>query len=150
MQLGTYSDYALRVLMKLAAEPGKLTTIREVADVYGISSNHLMKVTQELGRNGYIETVRGRGGGLRLEKPLTEINIGEVIRVTEGNLALVECFAANRNQCTLSEVCLFRGIMSSALDAFFAVLDRYTLADLMADREAMRTILNTKACSPHS
>lgn len=141
MQLSTYSDYALRLLMKLALDPKRRHTIREIADAYGISHNHLMKIAQELGRHGYIETVRGRGGGLRLQRPADEINIGEVVRRTEENLALVECFDPATNTCVITGVCRLRFALREALEAFFGVLDGFTLLDLMEERNALGAIL---------
>lgn len=143
MQLSAYSDYALRLLMKLALEPERLSTIRDVAVVYGISRNHLMKIAQELGQHGYIETVRGRGGGLRLQRPPHEINIGEIVRKTEGNLALVECFDPARNTCVITGACQLRYALAEALEAFFGVLDRFTLSDLMQEKKMLGDILRT-------
>lgn len=144
MQLSTYSDYALRLLMKLAVEPDRLITIREVAGSYRISANHLMKVAQELSRLGYIEAVRGRGGGVRLARPAAEICIGEVVRGTEGNLILVECFDATRNSCILTGACQLRHLLVEALEGFFGVLDRYTLSDLTKNRADLLALLAPK------
>ncbi len=141
MQLSSFSDYALRLLMKLALDPERWKTIREIADAYGISRNHMMKIAQELGQFGYIETLRGRGGGLRLKRPAHEINIGEVVRRTEGNLALVECFDPATNQCVITDACRLKGVLGEALEAFFRVLDGYTLSDLLQERGALVAIL---------
>ncbi len=141
MQLSSHSDYALRLLMKLALDPRRRQTIREIAAVYGISHNHLMKIAQELGRLGYIETLRGRGGGLRLTRPARDINIGEVVRRTEANLALVECFDPANNRCVITEACRLKAVLSSALEAFFRVLDGYTLSDILEERGALAAIL---------
>lgn len=145
MQLSTYSDYALRLLTKLALEPDRLITIREVAASYRISANHLMKVAQELSRLGYIEAVRGRGGGVRLARPAEEICVGEVIRSTEGNLTLVECFDPARNSCVLTGACRLRHLLAEALEGFFSVLDRYTLSDLTKNRADLLALLTPKA-----
>ena len=145
MQLSTHSDYALRLLMKLGLEPERLDTIRDVADAYGISRNHLMKIVQELSRHGYVETLRGRGGGLRMKVPPDEINIGEVVRRMETNLALVECFDQATNTCVITQACRLRFALAEALDAFFAVLDRFTLADLLAERQTLGKILSKTA-----
>lgn len=139
MQLSAYSGYALRLLMKLALEPERLSTIRDVAVAYGISRNHLMKIAQ----HGYIETVRGRRGGLRLQRPPHEINIGEIVRKTEGNLALAECFDPARNTCVITGACQLRYALAEALEAFFGVLDRFTLSDLMQERKTLGDILRT-------
>jgi Rrf2 family nitric oxide-sensitive transcriptional repressor len=134
VQLTSYSDYSLRVLMYLALEPERLVTIEDIARAYGISKSHLMKVVHQLGRRGYVETVRGRRGGLRLARPPEKIRVGEVVRATEENMALVECFEAGAGQCVIEAACGLRAVLHEALDAFLGVLDRYTLADLVARR----------------
>ncbi len=133
MQLTRYSDYSLRVLIHLAVAAGPRSTIEEIAVAYGISRGHVMKVVRHLAALGFVETLRGRGGGLRLAQPPGQINVGEVIRRTEENLALVECFRAD-GRCPIQEVCTLRRALREALDAFLAVLDGYTLADLVARR----------------
>lgn len=130
MRLSTFSDYSLRVLMYLGVHTERLTTIAEIAGAYGISENHLMKVVHQLGRMGYIETVRGKGGGMRLAKQPTDIRLGEVIHQTETDWALVECFATGAN-CQIHTACRLPAILDEALAAMFSVLDRYTLADLL-------------------
>ena len=130
MRLTTYTDYSLRVLMYVAAKPDGRSTIREIADAYGISHNHLMKIVFELGRHGLLENLRGRSGGIRLARPAEEIRIGEVVRFTESDMALVECFGA-ANHCAISAPCRLKGALNQALEAFLAVLDRYTLSDLV-------------------
>ena len=134
MQLTRYSDYSLRVLIYLALDPERLVTIEEIAQSYGISKAHLMKVVHQLGLNGYVETVRGRGGGLRLARRPEEITVGEVIRSTEENMALVECFDPESSQCAIEPACGLRSVLHEALAAFLAVLDRHTLGDLVARR----------------
>jgi Rrf2 family nitric oxide-sensitive transcriptional repressor len=141
MKLTRYSDYSLRVLMYLGLRPEQLATIDEISQAYGISKNHLMKVVHELGRGGYLETVRGRGGGLRLARELDAIGVGEVVRYTEGNMDLVECFDVEANSCRIESVCALRGVLEEALDAFLATLDGYTLADLVARRRRPLTNL---------
>lgn len=138
MQLTRYSDYALRLLMRLALQPDALVTIQEAAEAYGISRNHLMKIALELGRHGFIETVRGRGGGLRLARPAAEIRVGAVLRMTEDSFALVECFDVDHNRCVITGACRLRGALREALQAFIEVLDGYTLADLVAQPDALR------------
>ena len=130
MRLSTFSDYSLRVLMYLGVQTDRLTTISEIAATHEISENHLMKVVHQLGRSGYIETVRGKGGGMRLARAPKHIVLGEVIRQTEGDIAMVECFTDSAS-CRLQSACLLRGILGEALSAMFLVLDGYTLADLL-------------------
>lgn len=142
MRLTTYSDYTLRVLMYLGVRRGELVTIAEIASAYGISENHLMKVVHYLGRQGYVETVRGKGGGLRLLRDPEKIGVGEVVRGTEENLALVECFDAEENQCNIAPACLLKGVFKKAAGAFFAELDRYTLADLLRPAARLARILH--------
>ncbi len=134
MRLTRYSDYSLRVLMYLAVRPDELATIDEISQAYGISRAHLMKVVHELGRADFVETVRGRGGGLRLSGDPSDIRVGDVVRHTEGNMDLVECFDLEANTCRIEPACALRGVLREALDAFMTVLDDYTLADLMARR----------------
>jgi Rrf2 family nitric oxide-sensitive transcriptional repressor len=134
VQLTRYSDYSLRVLTYLAVDPDRLVTIESIAQSYDISKAHLMKVVHQLGLGGYLETVRGRGGGLRLARRPEEIRIGDVVRATEGNMALVECFDPASSQCVIEPVCGLRSVLNEALTAFLTVLDGYTLADLVARR----------------
>ncbi len=130
MRLTNFSDYALRLLMYAAAQKDRLITIEETADVYGISRTHLMKIANMLTRAGYLKSVRGRSGGLALAKRPEKIRLGDVIRITEPDFALVECFAPE-NQCIITSRCRVRGVLKEALSAFLETLDRYTLADLM-------------------
>ena len=132
MRLTVHTDYSLRLLMYLATNGDKLATIGEIADTYGISKNHLMKVAYELGRHGILETVRGRKGGLRLARWPEKICLGEIVRLTEDNFTMVECFDETTNACIIAGPCRLRGVLSNALKAYLAVLDGYTLADLTA------------------
>lgn len=134
MQLTNYSDYSLRVLIYLAVRETELATIEEIATAYGISKGHLMKVVHQLGLAGYVETVRGRGGGLRLARAPEQIRVGEVVRRTEGKMALVECFDPRESLCRIEPACGLRFVLKEALEAFLRTLDRYTLADLVARR----------------
>lgn len=134
MQLTRYSDFSLRVLIYLAVRPERLATIEEISQAYGISRAHLMKVVHQLGRAGFVATVRGRGGGLQLAREPAEITVGEIIRHTEGDLNLVECFDPATSHCRIEPFCGLRGVLEEALDAFLETLDRYTLADLVARR----------------
>lgn len=131
MKLTRYTDFALRVLMHLAAKPDRLASIGEIARTYRISHNHLMKVVQDLRQEGYLDAVRGRSGGVRLARPATEIRVGDVVRHTEGGFALVDC-----GSCVIAPACSLTGALREALTAFMAVLDGYTLADLVVEREA--------------
>jgi len=141
MKLTFYSDYSLRLLMYVSLKRDGLVTIQEVADAYGISKNHLMKVAFELGRKGFLETVRGRGGGLRLGRPPEKIGVGEVVRAMEEDFTMVECFDPKANQCVITGPCRLRGALSRALKAYFAVLDEYTLADLAGQNPMLARVL---------
>ena len=145
MRLTVYTDYSLRMLIYLATRDDGLATIAEVARSYGISEHHLTKVAHQLGRAGYISTLRGKGGGLRLARPTGEIGLGEVIRQTEPDMALVPCFGSAEAPagapCSIVPACGLRGVLGEALQAFMAVLDRYTLADLVQKRVELRSLL---------
>lgn len=129
MKLTLFTDYSMRVLLYLGARPDRLCSIGEVAQAYGISQNHLMKVVNQLARSGDVESVRGRSGGIRLGRPPEEINIGALIRQTEDGFDLVDC-----GGCVVAPACGLTGVLKEALGAFLAVLDRYTLADLLTKR----------------
>lgn len=142
MRLTNYTDYSLRVLIYLASkEKGELSNIKEIADAYHISKNHLMKVTYELGKMKVIETVRGRGGGIRLALNPEEINIGAIVRQTEDDFNLVECFDPERNMCAISPACKLKGVLHKALKAYLEVLDGYTLADLVQNKSMLSQLL---------
>jgi len=141
MRLTTFSDYSLRVLTYLGVHDGRLATVSEIAAAYRVSENHLVKVVHYLAQHGYIETTRGKGGGMRLARPPRSISIGEVLRGTEDNLALVECFDAAASECRIEPACVLKGILGRAMDAFFAVLDRHTLADLLGPKAKLTRIL---------
>ena len=130
MRLSEYTDYTLRVLMYCAAHPERLVTIGELAERHGVSKNHLMKIVNDLARQGVIETTRGRGGGLRLLKAPAEIRIGDVVRGTETDFRLVECFDRRTDTCTLTPSCRLKGLFGAALQAYFRELDGATLADI--------------------
>jgi Rrf2 family transcriptional regulator, nitric oxide-sensitive transcriptional repressor len=130
MRLTNFSDYALRVLMYAAARSDRLITIEETAEVYGISRAHLMKVANQLTRAGFLKATRGRTGGLALAKRPEKIRLSDVIRATEPDFALVECFTPEDN-CLITPRCRLKGVLKEALNAFVETLDRYTLADLI-------------------
>lgn len=130
MRLTFHTDYALRLLIYLAVRPDRLATIKEISEAYDISRNHMMKVAHELGQSGFLETVRGRGGGLRLSRPPEEIRLGDVVRAMEEDFRIVECFDRERNTCIISGACRLKGILNEGLQAWLAVLDRHTLKDL--------------------
>ena len=140
MRLTAHTDYSLRVLMRLALRPRALDTIAEIASAYAISEHHLMKVVHELGLAGYVETVRGRGGGLRLAKKAADISVGEVVRKMEPDLGLVACFRKDES-CTISSACVLASVLDEALQGFLGVLDRYTLADLVSRPKQLLQLL---------
>ncbi|MGQ7793968.1 Rrf2 family transcriptional regulator [Faunimonas sp. B44] len=148
MRLTLYTDYALRLLIFLAVKPDGLATIEDVSVAYGISRNHLMKVAHEMGRSGYVQTVRGRRGGLRLARRADEITVGEVVRIAEEDFILAQCFAPDRAGCAIAPACRLRGVFGEARDAFLGVLDRYTLADIAAPHAPLRSLLGLGAAGP--
>jgi Rrf2 family nitric oxide-sensitive transcriptional repressor len=130
MRLTDYTDYTLRVLMFCALNPDRSVTIAELAESHGISKNHLMKIVNDLARQGLLLTTRGRGGGLRLLKPAADINIGDVVRRSETDFRLVECFDISHNACTLTAHCQLKHVLKTALQKYLAELDKVTLADI--------------------
>jgi Rrf2 family nitric oxide-sensitive transcriptional repressor len=139
MRLTSFTDYTLRALLHLGSNQGRLVTIQEIADLHGISKNHLMKVVFELGRTGVIETIRGRNGGFRLAHAPEDINLGKVIRASENDFYMAECFDPEGTPCGLTGACRLKGVLENATAAYLAELDRHTLADLLpepAPREA--------------
>ena len=141
MQLTVRSNHAMRLMMYCALVEGRLAPVAEIAQACNMSESHLGKIANALAAGGFVETVRGRGGGVRLARPATEINVGAVVRRTEIGSCFVECLDPASNGCPLVEVCRFRSIIGRALEAFLAVLDGYTLADLVADGGPMRAVL---------
>lgn len=134
MYITRYTDYSLRVLMYVALKGNEISTIGEVADSYDISKNHLMKVVHELHSKGYLIALRGKNGGLRLNGRAEDINIGSLVRDTEQNLALVACFPGGEG-CIIAPACQLKTVFAEALEAFFKVLDQYTLADLLPKQQ---------------
>ena len=131
MQLNDFSDYSVRVLVYAAARPDRRCATGDVASAFGISRHHVVKVVHTLQRLGYLETTRGRGGGFRLARAPERIRLGDVIRRTEGTLALVECFDRDSSTCPLTPACGLKHAFGDAFAAFFATLDRWTLADVI-------------------
>jgi len=144
MRLTTFTDYTLRVLIYLGAQQGEArrATIGDIATAYGISENHLMKIVHHLAQQGYVETTRGKGGGMRLARTPEEINIGDVVRGAEEDLAVVECFQKDNLKCPIVPVCALRGLLGSAMNAFFEVLNGQTLADLLRPRAQLIEIFS--------
>ncbi len=130
MHITQHTDYALRVLIFLASNEHRLATIQEISERFEVSRAHLMKVVNQLIRNGFVEGIRGKGGGLRLARPAPDIAVGDVIRKMETDLALVECFSEN-SRCLLTAGCQLKGVLAEALEAFFASLDRVPLSQIL-------------------
>ncbi len=141
MRLNVQSDYALRLLMHLAVNDDKLVTIADVAERYQISKNHLMKVAHLLGKEGVIETVRGRTGGMRLAKPASQLVVGEIVRATEADLAIVECFQGGDGGCLITPACALKNVLAEALEAFLFVLDQYTIQQLTQRNTKLHKLL---------
>jgi Rrf2 family nitric oxide-sensitive transcriptional repressor len=145
MRLTAHTDFGLRVLMTLAVVDERVVTIEELARRHRLSRNHLMKVAQTLVRVGIVESVRGRAGGLRLARPAHSIRIGDAVRALEDDTGLVECLGRKAPNCALAGMCILTKTMSDALEAFFADLNRSTLADLAASRARLRERLGVPA-----
>lgn len=145
MHLTNFTDYSLRILMYVGAKGDTLTTIDEIAGSYDISRNHLMKVVSRLSQLGYLETVRGKGGGMRLAQLPERINLGRLVRQTEEDLAIVECFKGNDETCCIEPTCVLAKALKKALAAFMTVLDGYTLADLIKPRKKLAHLLRISA-----
>lgn len=146
MQLTRFTDYSVRVLLHVGArDEGDLSSIAEIAQTYDISRNHLMKVVQDLGQAGFLDTVRGRNGGLRLGRPANEITVGQIVRHTETSFQLVDC-----TTCIVAPACTLPRVFNEATQAFLAVLDRYTLADALVRRDDLRHIFGNFAPMPHA
>jgi Rrf2 family nitric oxide-sensitive transcriptional repressor len=158
VRLTKQTDYSLRLLIHLGvkhlgvshagAKYSSASTIEEVAEAYSISRNHLMKVVYHLATHGILETQRGRGGGFRLARDPSRINLGEVVRLTEPDFTVVECFDQDNGRCAIQEACQLQEVLGRALDGFFAVLDRYTLADLLEPRSRLASLLGIEPAPP--
>ncbi len=150
MNITRFTDYALRALIYLGVSDKEIITINDVADSYGISKNHLMKVVQELSAQGYIEATRGRNGGIKLNYPSDQINIGELVRKFEQDSTLVECFGTN-NQCVITPACQLKQMFSGALNNFYIYLEQFTLADLIChscEKQLVQIFLSSGADTP--
>ena len=147
MRLTTFSDYTLRVLMYLALNRDSLASIPVIAAAYGVSENHLMKVVQQLVRAGVVESVRGKGGGIRLAQPPEDIRIGKIVRTSEGDAPIVECLGEDKSGCCIAPVCKLTGILVDAFDALYDSLDQYTLADLVKNERPLGVLLKRAASS---
>lgn len=148
MRLTTFTDYCLRVLMYVGAKDGELATVDEIAASYDVSRNHLMKVVFRLGQLGYLKNLRGKGGGMRLAMKPEEVNLGKLIRQTEEDLKIVECFQASGGGCRIEPACVLRKALGEALRAFLSVLDGYTLADLLVPRRQLARLLSISPAKP--
>jgi Rrf2 family transcriptional regulator, nitric oxide-sensitive transcriptional repressor len=141
MRLSKYSDYALRVVMYAALREPELATIDEVADGFDISRHHLVKIVHALGRAGFLATRRGIGGGFTLAQPAAKISLGDVVRLTEIDESVIDCKDRRNQPCRIFPVCRLKGVLAEAGTAFFAVLDRYSLEDLVKQKADMRQLL---------
>lgn len=141
MKLSAYSDYAVRVLIQTALRSPQRVTVAEVAQTFGISRHHLVKVVHDLGRNGYLTTQRGIGGGFTLARAPETIRLGDIVRLCEETETVIDCRDGGGQSCRLYPACHLKGVLDEAAAAFFAVLDRYTLADLAKQRSKMRVVL---------
>ena len=147
MRLTLHTDFSLRALIHVGLCGGELTTINDIAQSFGISKAHLMKVVNDLSQKGYLETVRGRNGGIRLMREPHHINIGQVVRDTEDELDVIGCLQ-RRGYCCIQRVCVLRGALRDATQAFLAVLDSYTLDDLIRPRKELSSLLFDRG-APH-
>ncbi|OEJ65301.1 Rrf2 family transcriptional regulator [Magnetovibrio blakemorei] len=141
MRLTAHTDYALRVLIYLGLQPNRMATIREISDRYELSRDHLMKIAQKLSNAGFIETVRGKNGGIRLGRDPGTVLVGDIVRTMEGRMDLVECHGKGKNTCLIVPVCILQNVMHEALEAFLNVLDQYTLADLLHPSDALTKLV---------
>ncbi|MFD2658307.1 RrF2 family transcriptional regulator [Gracilibacillus thailandensis] len=141
MRLKKYTDFALRVLIYTGTSERKVS-IKEISETFYISTEHIRKVVHQLSVEGYINTTRGRNGGILLMKDPEEINIGEVIRLMENDFYLVECFDGEINRCAITPACKLRSVVGEAMRAFFEVLNQYTLADLIVNKDDLRTLMD--------
>jgi Rrf2 family nitric oxide-sensitive transcriptional repressor len=150
VKLTTFTDYSLRVLIYLVAAPERRATIAEICAAYDVKANHLTKVVHHLGRRGWIATTRGKGGGLRLAQPAREIRVGAVVRDCEGRAKPAECFGTEESHCVIVRCCGLKGALEQAVEAFYMVLDRYTLADIASNGHELFAILHFRPPPPRA
>ncbi|RMH50204.1 MAG: Rrf2 family transcriptional regulator [Zetaproteobacteria bacterium] len=149
MQISQFADYAIRILIYLALEPDRRVRLRDIADAYGVSYNHLVKIVGAMSRHQIVDARRGRNGGVLLCKEPAEINVGYIVRAFEPSLDLLECFDPATNTCPIAPVCRGTGLFRQAREAFLSVLDRYTIADVVAEQgDAMRRLLKIESPMP--
>lgn len=149
MRLTAFTDYSLRVLIYLGTSPHRRATIGEVAEAFHISKNHLMKVAHFLGQQGWLVNARGKGGGMELALPPELIGVGQVVRIAEAGDLPAACFGTEPGVCPIDQVCRLRDVLTEAVDAFYAVLDDYTLADLVHNRAQLGRALNLQPITLH-
>ncbi|BCH24443.1 iron-responsive transcriptional regulator RirA [Mesorhizobium sp. L-8-3] len=150
MRLTRQTNYAIRILMYCAANSERLSRIPEIASAYSVSELFLFKILQPLVENGLVETVRGRNGGVRLGRPADKINLFDVVRVTEESFAMAECFESDAAECPLVDSCALNAALREALGAFFAVLERHTIADLVKAKSNVRSLLGIDLLEPRA
>ncbi|MEC4726343.1 Rrf2 family transcriptional regulator [Shewanella sp. D64] len=140
MQLTRYTDFGIRTLMYLALQPDRDTLFRiaEITDVFELSPNHVSKIVHHLGKLGYLETIRGKSGGFRLGMPARDINVGQLVRVLENSLAPIDC---SKPYCRFTPSCQLRGVLAEAVSAYLAVLDKYSLEDIVSNRQELLNLL---------
>jgi Rrf2 family nitric oxide-sensitive transcriptional repressor len=144
MNLTLQSDYTFRILMTLAARAPETVTIQEIADHYSISKGHLMVIVHRLGGLGFLENIRGRGGGIRLARPASDIRLDEIVKAVEPGFDLVECFRPDSNHCLITKPCILRKVLADALQAWFDVLHQYTVADLVGNNPPLLLLLQAQ------
>lgn len=150
MHLSTFTDYSLRVLIYAAARSPQQVSLTELAEAYGISRNHLIQVVRRLGHLGFLENTRGRGGGIRIGKDPASVLISDIVALTEPGFVMAECFQKKQgaNRCRLTPVCVLRGVLADATQAFLDTLGQYTLADIVANRPQVLAVLGGEDPSP--